>query len=127
LRNHAQYSLAWWLDSVWKYPVSCISSARTRSLLWYGSSDLASIGIVSSTCRALITSLIRGIKSGLPRRKAVNHAVWFTPAESNVTSSSGTPSSRASSSAVFYTLWHRPMTRTPSRSVAQMLGDIGLV
>jgi Family 4 glycosyl hydrolase C-terminal domain len=54
------------------------------------------------------------------RREGIRHG-------ENVTSSSGTPSSRASSSAVFCTLWHRPMTRTPSRSVAQMLGDIGLV
>ncbi len=77
--------------------------------------------------RAVITSRILGMRSSPPRRNVVNHAVWFTPALSNVTSLSGTPSSRASSSAVLATLWHSPTIRTPSRSVAHTLADMGLV
>lgn len=44
------------------------------------------------------------MRSSSPRRNVVNHAVWFTPAHSKVTSLYGTPSSRASSSEVPRTL-----------------------
>ena len=105
--------------------MSIISSARTRSMLSYGSSERGSSGIVRSTWRAFITSRIFGIRSSSPRRNVVNHAVWFTPAHSKVTSSYGTSSSRARSSEVPCTLWHSPTIFTPSRSVAQTLTAIG--
>jgi hypothetical protein len=76
--------------------------------------------MVPVTCLAVITSRILGIMSSSPRWNVVNQAVWFTPAQSNV------PSSLASCSAVLCTLWHRPMTFMPIRSVAHTFADIGL-
>ena len=55
----------------------------------------------------------------------MNHAVWFSPPHSNVTSSYGTPSSSASCWDVPCTLWQSPTIFTPVSSVAQQFTDIG--